>query len=300
MKHIIPHLWFDTQAVEAANLYAEVFGAKITHTATLHNTPSGDSDIVSFEIDGQPFMAINAGPMFTLNPSISFIVNYDPSRFSDATEKLDAAWAQLSEDGTVRMELGEYPFSKHYGWVEDKYGVNWQLMLTNPEGEPRPFMTPSMLFTGANAGRAEEAIDFYCTVFKEGKRGVTARYPEGSVPDQAGTIMYADFSVMNTWIAAMDSAINHGFTFNEACSFLIPCDTQEELDYYTEKLSTVPESEQCGWVKDQFGVSWQVHPVALDQMLSEGSPEQVARVTAAFLQMKRIDLKELTRVYETS
>ncbi len=297
MQKLTPHLWFDKEAVDAVNFYTTVFDAKITSTVTLHNTPSGDSDTVSFTIDGQPFMAISAGPYFKLNPSISFMVNYDPSRWPDAEERLNAAWAKLSEGGTVRMELMEYPFSKRYGWIEDKFGVNWQLMLTNPEGDDRPFITPSMLFTGENIGRAEEAIDFYCSVFKDGKRGQTAKYPAGMEPDKEGTIMYADFNILNTWIAAMDSAHEHGFAFNEAFSFLIECETQEEMDYYTNQLSTVPEAEQCGWVKDKFGVSWQVSAADLQKMMETGTPEQIDRVVQTFLPMKRLDLAKIRAAF---
>src|SRR4051812_28499938 len=121
-KRITPHLWFDKEAVEAAEFYVSVFdNSKVTQVAQIHGTPTGDTDIVTFEIDGQPFMAISAGPLFKANPSISFLLNYDPTRWTDAKEKIDAAWGKLSEGGTVRMPLQEYPFSKWYGWIEDKY-----------------------------------------------------------------------------------------------------------------------------------------------------------------------------------
>ena len=298
MQYITPHLWFDKEAVDAATLYTSLFNGSVKHTVMLRDTPSGDGEIVSFELDGQPFMAINAGPIFKFNPSISFIVNYDPSRFPDARERLDAAWEKLAEGGTVRMELTEYPFSKHYGWVEDKYGVNWQLMLTNPDGEERPFIIPSLMFTGENVGRAEAAIDFYCSVFKDSKRGQTSKYPAGMEPDKEGTVMFADFNIMNTWLAAMDSAHEHGFSFNEAVSLLIPCDTQEEMDYYADKLSAVPETEQCGWVKDKFGVSWQVSSAELDRMMTTGTPEQVARMTQTFLPMKRLNIAAIRTAFE--
>ncbi len=299
MRHITPHLWFDTRAKEAAEFYAAAFeDAKVTHVSQIRDTPSGDSDIVSFEIAGQPFMAISAGPYFKINPSISFILNFDPSQRADAKGDLDALWKKLSDGGTALMPLGEYPFSDRYGWIQDMYGVSWQLMLTNPEGEPRPFITPSLMFTGASAGRAEEAIDFYCSVFKDGLRGTTARYAESTEHDEEGTIMFADFCILNTWLAAMDSGHPHGFSFNEAVSLLIPCESQEEVDYYWEKLSADPAAEQCGWLKDQFGVSWQVSPTSLGDMMASGTPEQVARVTKAFLGMKKLDLAQLKAAFE--
>src|SRR5947209_17887481 len=154
MHRITPHLWFDQEAKEAAGFYTSLFpSSKITHVTTLHNTPSGDCDIVSFVLAGQPFMAISAGPLFQFNPSISFMMNFDPSKDKDARTKLDGVWKKLSEGGTVLMPLDHYPFSEHYGWIQDKYGLSWQLILTNPAGEERPFLIPSLMFTGQSTGR---------------------------------------------------------------------------------------------------------------------------------------------------
>jgi len=299
MPTITPHLWFDKEAKEAAAFYTSLLpDSQVTHVNTLHDTPSGDTDIVSFELAGQPFMAISAGPFFKFNPSISFLLNFDPSRGNNARAHLDRLWEQLSEGGTALMPLDRYPFSERYGWIQDKYGLSWQLMLTNPAGEERPFIIPSLMFTGKNAGRAEEAIEFYGAVFKGSRRGTTARYPQGMEPDQEGTLMFADFSLLGTWFAAMDSAHDHNFTFNEAISLLVPCQTQAEIDYYWEKLSTDPQAEQCGWLKDQFGLSWQVWPTAMGEMMQHGTREQIERVTQAFLPMKKFDLATLQRAYE--
>ncbi len=144
---IVPHLWFDTQAKEAAEFYTSLFpDSRITNASVIRDTPSGDCDIVSFELFGQRFMAISAGPLFT---------------------------------------------------------------------------------------------------------------------------------------------------FNEAISFLVECDTQEEIDRYWDALSADPDAEQCGWLKDRFGLSWQIVPADMDAMLREGTVEQQARATQAMLQMKKIDLKAL-------
>src|SRR5574339_595072 len=98
MKKIIPHLWFDKEAREAAEFYVSIFpNSKITNITTLHDTPSGDTDSVTFELAGQPFMAISAGPYFKVNPSVSFFVNFDPSRDKNARANLDALWEKLSE-----------------------------------------------------------------------------------------------------------------------------------------------------------------------------------------------------------
>jgi predicted 3-demethylubiquinone-9 3-methyltransferase (glyoxalase superfamily) len=295
---IVPHLWYDKEAKEAAQFYVSIFpDSKMSDVTTIHDTPSGDSNIVSFELWGQKFMAISAGPHFKINPSISFMVNFDPSREKDASEKIDEVWNKLSQGGVALMPLGKYPFSEKYGWVQDKYGLSWQLILTNPEGEERPAIIPSLLFVGDQCGNAEEAITFYLSVFKNAKQGQIARYPKGMEPDKEGTIMFADFMLENQWFTAMDSAHEHHFSFNEAISFMVYCDTQEEIDTYWEKLSAVPEAEQCGWLKDQFGVSWQIVPRKMDEMMSKGTPEQLERVTKAFLKMKKFDLEELQKAY---
>jgi predicted 3-demethylubiquinone-9 3-methyltransferase (glyoxalase superfamily) len=195
------------------------------------------------------------------------------------------------------MALGEYPFSKRYGWIQDRYGLSWQLILSNPGGESRPFIMPSVMFVGKVCGKAEEASDFYLSVFKNSKRGSLFRYSKGMEPDREGTIMFTDFMLEAQWFSAMDSAHEHKFAFNEAVSFIVNCETQDEIDYYWEKLSAVPQSEQCGWCKDKYGLSWQITPVAMGEMLSKGTPEQVKRVTGAFMKMKKFDLKKLEEAY---
>jgi predicted 3-demethylubiquinone-9 3-methyltransferase (glyoxalase superfamily) len=301
MQKITPHLWFDKEAEEAAQFYTSIFSnSKITNITTIHEvpTPTGDCDIISFELNGQPFMAINAGPLFRFNPSISFIVHFDPSRDRNARKKLDILWGKLSQGGTALMPLDKYPFSEHYGWIQDKYGLSWQLILSNPEGEERPAIVPSLMFVEAVAGCAEEAVTFYLSVFKNSKPGIVARYGKGQEPDKEGTIMFSDFMLAGQWFAAMDSAREHGFAFNEAISLLVPCETQEEIDYYWGKLSADPKAEQCGWLKDKYGLSWQVWPIKMGEMIMKGTPEQIARVTEAFLAMKKFDIAALVRAYK--
>jgi predicted 3-demethylubiquinone-9 3-methyltransferase (glyoxalase superfamily) len=297
---ITPHLWFDKESKQAAEFYTSAFGnnSKITNIRTLHDTPSGDADIVSFELSGQPFMAISAGPLFQFNPSVSFMVNFDPSRDEDARKNLDALWEKLSAGGTALMPLDRYPFSERFGWVADKYGLSWQLILSNPEGEERPFIVPSLMFVGNVCGKTEEAVRFYLSVFKNTRQGAMIRYSKGQEPDREGTIMFSDFMLDGQWFAAMDSAHEHNFEFNEAISFIVNCDTQNEVDYYWEKLSAVPEAEQCGWLKDQYGLSWQIVPTAMNEMMSRGTREQIDRITQAFLPMKKLDIAQLKKAYE--
>lgn len=303
MQKIVPHLWFDKEAKEAAEFYVASFNAigqdsKIVSASVIHDTPSGDCDVLNFELGGHTFASISAGPYFKLNPAISFFVNFDPSRDDAAKANLDKLWGILSEGGSALMPLDAYPFSEHYGWVKDKYGVTWQLMLTNPDGEPRPFIIPSLMFANDVYGKAEEATDFYLSVFKDSKRGAIARYPADMPPHKEGAVMFTDFMLEGQWLAATDAPGDHDFKFNEAISLIVRCDSQEEIDYYWERLSADPESEQCGWLKDKFGVSWQVTPNEMDEMMEKGTDEQKARVTTAFLGMKKFDIAKLREAFE--
>jgi predicted 3-demethylubiquinone-9 3-methyltransferase (glyoxalase superfamily) len=298
-QKIVPHLWFDKEAREAADYYCSVFpDSGISNITTIHDTPSGDTDIVSFEIMGYMFQAISAGPLFKFNPSVSFMVNFDPSQDKEARQRIDKVWDKLMEGGKELMPIDKYPFSERYGWLQDKYGLSWQLIYTNPEGEERPLIIPSLLFTGEVYGKAEEATDFYLSVFKDTERGAVARYPAGMEPDKEGTVMFTDFRLEGQWFAAMDSALGHDFGFNEAISFMVFCEDQEDIDRYWGKLSAVPEAEQCGWLKDSYGLSWQIVPAAMDKMMQDQDRARRARVTKAFLKMKKFDLAELQNAYE--
>ena len=157
-----------------------------------------------------------------------------------------------------------------------------------------------VMFVGEVCGKAEEAINFWASLFPESKVGTILRYGKGEQPDQEGTVKYAEFSLFGQQFRTIDSAYEHAFSFNEAISFIVHCDTQEEIDRYWEALSAVPEAEACGWLKDKFGLSWQIVPTTMDEMMSSGSKEQIARVTEAFLKMKKFDLEILMQAYRGS
>jgi predicted 3-demethylubiquinone-9 3-methyltransferase (glyoxalase superfamily) len=283
MQKITPNLWFNGNAEEAAGFYASIFPST-SIIATTHYPKSKEEGLadfqlnmagkvltVDFEIMGFRFIAINAGPEFIPNPSISFFVNFDPSMMENAQAKLNEVWSKLAEGGSVLMELGEYPFSKQYGWVQDKYGVSWQLIFTNPEGEDRPLIIPSLLFVKEKSGKAKEARDFYLSVFKDSKEGATALFEEDTpVGQKKGDVMFSDFMLENVWLAAMDGGGPHDFTFNEGVSLLIACQDQDKIDYYWEMLTADGGEESvCGWLKDKYGVSWQVVPMNMEELMKK-------------------------------
>jgi predicted 3-demethylubiquinone-9 3-methyltransferase (glyoxalase superfamily) len=297
MQKIIPNLWLDG-AKEAVDFYTSTFpDSKVISTVYYPKTAeegladfqkdfAGKELSIDFEIGGLKFTAINGGPDFKFNPSISFMVNFDPSRDNQAREHLDELWEKLKDGGKVLMPLDEYPYSKHYGWVQDRYGLTWQLILTNPEGEPRPFIIPSLMFSASNTNRAEEAVNYYVSLFENAKLGTLARYAEATGPAKAGSLMFADFVLDGQWLAAMDSAEEQSFTFNEAVSFMVACKDQAEIDYFWEKLSTIPESEQCGWCKDKYGLSWQIIPENMEELMKK--PDAFVKL----MQMKKIVVDE--------
>lgn len=298
-QKITPNLWFDG-AREAVEFYVSAFAdAKIVTTTNYPNSAeqgladfqldmAGKELTIDFEIGGQRFTAINAGPLFKFNPSVSFMVNFDPSRDDQAEAHLNELWAKLIDGGSALMPLDAYPFSKRYGWVQDRFGLSWQLILTNPAGEPRPFIVPSLLFTQVNTNHAEEAIEYYVSVFKDtGTRlGTIARYEQDTGPAKAGSLMFADFQLAGQWFAAMDTGVEQASSFNEAVSFAVTCRDQEEIDYFWSKLSAVPEAEQCGWCKDKYGLSWQIVPENMEALMQQ--PNAFAKM----MQMKKLVIAE--------
>lgn len=298
MKNIIPHLWFDKEAEEAVAFYTSIFSnSKVGETTRysevgheIHGMQSGTVMTMEFEIEGKKFLALNGGPVFTFTPAISFMVH------CKSAEEVDRLWDKLKDGGTALMPIDTYPFSPRYGWIKDKFGLSWQLILRE-ESKPEKII-PSLMFANEIFGRAEEAMKFYTSVFKNSKIGAVSHYGPGSEPNKEGTIMFADFELEGNTFAVMDSALAHEFKFNEAISFMVPCDTQEEIDYFWEKLSAVPESEQCGWVKDKFGVSWQITPNRMVEMLNDPDKEKSNRAMQAMLQMKKIDIAKLEEAFE--
>jgi len=299
-RRIIPNLWFDRQAEEAAKFYTSVFkNSKVgepIHASKagfeIHGLPEGTIMTIEFELEGQRFVAINGGPLFKFNPSVSFLVA------CQTKEEVDALWEKLAAGGgAALMELGEYPFSERYGWTQDKYGLSWQVMAMG-DRKINQRIIPTLMFVGKQCGNAEAAIHLYTSAFGNSGIGDILRYGKGEGPDREGTIKHAAFTLEGQEFAAMDSAYPHEFTFNEAVSLMKVCETQQEIDHYWKKLTADGGQESmCGWLKDKFGVSWQVAPAVLHEMLRDPDKKKVERVTNAFLKMRKFDIGELRKAY---
>ena len=274
-NNIFPCLWFDGTAKEAAEFYCSVFSnSKVTT-----DTPM----VVQFEIEGKKLMGLNGGPMFTINPSISLFVT------CQTDEETERIYNKLFDGGKAMMPLNRYPWSEKYAWVIDKFGMTWQLMLgTLPEGAQK--IVTSFLFVGEQYGKAQDAINHYTSIFPGSAIYHLELYKPGE-PQPEGNLKFGQFGLDNEMFAAMDGTGNHNFKFNEAVSLTVECETQEEIDNYWTKLTDGGAESQCGWLKDKFGVSWQIVPKVLGRLMTD--PAKSQRVMAEVMKMKKLDIQTL-------
>lgn len=293
-------LWFDDQAEEAVKLYTGIFkDSQVHHTnrysevgQEIHGRPAGSVMTIDFELENHSFVALNGGPHFTFNPSVSFFV----SCTSEA--KAEEIWSKLIEGGKAMMPLDKYEWSEKYGWLQDRFGLSWQIML-DTSGNRELSICPLLFFTRTQRGNAEKAIHFYTSIFKGSDiQGILKYTEEEGEPN--GLVKHAQFQLEGQTFMAMDAGVDSEFPFNEAVSFIVHCNTQAEIDYHWNKLSEGgdPGAQQCGWLKDKFGLSWQVVPTEMQQWLMDNNSEKAKRVMSAMLQMKKLDINELRKSSE--
>ncbi len=289
MQTIVPHIWFDDDATSAAEFYLGAFpDSRLvevgTYPAQAFPGPprgaDGQTSSVTLEIGGYRLTLINGGDAYSPTPAINFFVNFDPSVRPDATGDLHRVWSKLTDGGQVSMELGAYPFSSCYGWVQDRYGVNWELMLTNPAGDPRPFIIPNLMFCGAAQNRAREAVDHYLSVFSGAELASRVFYDQPDDLVTMDSVIFSDFQLAGEWLSATDSAVAQPFTFTPGLSLRVSARDQWEIDWLWSGLSAVPEAERRGWCVDRYGVSWQILPANLGELLARpGALEKFLRMT---------------------
>lgn len=280
MQKIVPCLWFDDQAEEAARFYVSVFGeggvTKVTHydkaSAEVSGKPEGSVLTVAYTLRGHEFLALNGGPAFEITPAISFTVCC-----KDAAE-VDRLWERLIDGGKALMPIDKYDWSERYGWVSDRYGVSWQITISDSAQR----IIPSLLFVG-DFDKAEKAMEQYTSLFDDASHTVVARYPEGGV-------LYGEFALDGSKLIAMDAGREHKFTFSHGVSLIVNCEDQAEIDRLWESLGEGGSHEQCGWLVDRYGVVWQIVPKEIDDLL-EGSEEAMK----AMLRMKKLDVAKLRK-----
>lgn len=268
-------LWFNGDAKNAAEFYRTVFSSS-------YESVSENSMTVHYRLFGRKFMHLNGGPDFKINPAISFYVE-----LSDNTN-LEIIWEKLIEGGRILMPLSAYSWSEKYGWCADKYGVNWQVVKCHDEFQK---VSPHLMFTGPNNGKANEAIQFYTELFAKSKICKMSKYNENDL-DICGHLKFGQFELNGSLFNAMDSSGPHDFNFNEAVSIMINVETQEEIDYYWNAFeSSGGKPGRCGWIKDKYGISWQVIPSILGKLLSNS--QTASKATSAFLPMTKFIIADL-------
>lgn len=281
---IFPCLWYNGDAKQSADFYCEVFNGKITVDSPV---------VLNIELFGQRMMLLNGGPQFEKNASISFMV------LCETEEEVEKYWKPLSDGGMVLMELGEYPWSKKYGWVRDKFGVTWQVYL-GMQGDQK--IIPTLMFIHENNGKAIEAMEMYTQIFPNSKIGNVLKYGEGvgnETHEVRENVQHADFELDGYTFFCMDNSYDHQFDFNEGISIVVMTENQEETDHLWNSLTENGGAEsRCGWLKDKFGISWQIVPKRLLELMNDfDNPEKAHKVVEAMLQMQKIVIADLEKAY---
>jgi len=277
-ENITPCLWYNGQAHEAAALYCSVFtDAKITAQSPI---------VTGINVSGHSITLLDGGPMYKPNPSISFFY------ICEKEDELNKIWNAFSKEGTVLMPLDKYPWSEKYGWINDKFGISWQIALGNISDVGQR-ITPCLMLTDKQYGRADEAIAHYSSIFKNVKVDGILRYSANELPDQEGKVKHAQLALNDQKFMIMESAAPHNFTFTEGISLTIHCETQKEIDYYWEKLTESGAESMCGWLKDKFGVSWQIIPTVLNKIMSD--PAKAGKAAQAFMSMRKLNIEQIVQ-----
>ena len=286
-NNIFPCLWFNGDGKEAADFYCKIFNGKITA-----DTPV----VLNIELFGQKFMFLNAGPQFEKNASISFTI------LCKTDDEVQQYWNELIKNGTILVELSEYPWSKKYGTVKDQFGVTWQIYLGEKQSDQK--IIPTLIFINQNNGQAKKAIEFYTSIFPNSKMGGTLKYGEGArngTHELAENIQHADFEIDNYSFFCMDSSQNHQFDFNEGISMVVMTDDQIQTDHlWNSLLADGGRESMCGWLKDQFGLSWQIVPKKLLELMNDfDQPQKAQKVVEAMMSMQKIVIADLENAYNS-
>jgi len=284
-NNIFPCLWYDGDATESAEFYCKVFNGKITA-----DTPM----VMNIDLFGQKLMLLNGGPHFTKNASVSFMI------ICETEVEVQKYWDQLIDGGNALMEIGEYPWSKKYGWVRDKFGVTWQVYL-GENGDVEQKIIPTLMFIHQNNGKAMEAMKLYTQIFPNSKIGNVLKYGDGvgnethEIPEN---VQHAHFEIDGYSFFCMDNSYDHQFDFNEGISIVVMTDSQDQTDNYWNALTVDGGRESmCGWLKDKFGMSWQIVPKRLIELMSDPDPEKAQKVMMTMMKMQKIVIQDLEEAY---
>jgi len=272
--HIYPCIWFNNNAQEAADFYCTLFN----DARLLESNPM----VARFSAGGISFMLLNGGPKYAPTSAVSYFV------YCEAETEINRLYDALKEGGKILMPLDKYDWSPRYAWIEDRFGVNWQLDVEAINSPQK--IVPNLLFVNQKNSKVHEAREKYTAIFKPSMLLMNMAYPpEAGMPN--GSLLFAQFKLNGFIMNAMSSTLQHDYDFSPGNSFVVECDTQEEIDAFWEALGKNGRYDMCGWLADEFGVSWQIVPSILSQLMSD--PEKGPRVVQAFLKMQKFDIQTL-------
>jgi len=275
---VYPCIWTNHQNAEMSAVYGGAFDC----LSVLSSTPF----VTELALGDYRMLLLDGGDKFSPNPSISIFI-----KMTDKAA-LQKAWDKLTEGAKVMMPLQAWPWSPMYGWVKDRFNVSWQLFWEE-KAEEDFVLSPCLMYVGDNAGKTKDAMDFYCSMFKPSVINGVTYYGEGG-GDVASYINHAEFTLGNNLLMAMDSSHMHGFDFSEGISLVVPCKNQEEIDHYWASLTNGGAESICGWLKDRYGVSWQIVSANIGILMSD--QEKAPKIFERILKMKKIIVADLESV----
>lgn len=269
-NYIAPAIWFDNNAFEAFKWYSAIF-PNSTYSQI-------NPVVVSGKLAGTPFVGINGGAAFKPNSAISFLVTIESQ-----TELLEIWHKLLEKSHSILMPLQAYPWSQLYAWIEDAYGVHWQLYLGKLVDVNNQVICPMLMYPHASKSICMEAVAFYKDLFPNLESHGQLHYP---APNE-NKVQHTQFSIGPNMFMAADHIEESNEKFTEGVSLVIYCKDQTEINYYWDKITAKGKESQCGWCKDEFGVSWQVIPENIDVLIANPNAQK------ALYAMKKIIIDEL-------
>ncbi len=270
---VYPCIWFNSEAGSAAKYYCSIFrDSEMLRSNAMVST---------FKLHGTKIMGLNGGPRYKPTGAVSYFI------YCGGMDTFNHYFKELSAGGRVVLPAGKYGWSEHYAWVTDRYGVDWQLDVDDIRSPQK--IVPTLLFVNEKRDAVRSAIGHYATIFSTFRNLLESPYPNSSAAPPP--LLFAQFKINHFVMNAMSSKENHDFDFSPGNSFVIECNTQAEIDHYWDKLGEGGRFDQCGWLTDKFGISWQVVPAVLSELMN--NPEKGERVIRAFLQMQKFDIESL-------
>jgi predicted 3-demethylubiquinone-9 3-methyltransferase (glyoxalase superfamily) len=274
MLSIYPCIWFDQQAQQAASFYEEVF----PDAERLSENPM----VVLISIRGTKLMLLNGGPMYQANAAISYFV------YCGSDEEIERVYAAFTAKGSIMMPLGTYPWTRRYAWVIDQFGVSWQLDVEPIRAAQK--IVPALLFSQPQGHVVAEAVRNYTRIFEPSMILMEAPHPP-QADMLEGALLFAQFKLHDYIFNAMSSTERHEFQFGPGNSFVVECDTQEQIDHFWSELGSGGQYQMCGWLVDRYGVSWQIIPSILPTLMAD--PLKRDKVVEAFMKMQKFEIAGL-------